>query len=227
MTVDRDEFKEKLTGNNKKFFNEIEEYLMSNDGLDRFAINDFLSSLQMDILDAQEDGKSAKEFFGADALTYVKDIESTLPKSSKNEKINNFLFSFGVCLFFLVLYLFLHLFIIGENSVGLLQIVLLIISLYIWWFCDRKLTRTTTFKSKRAKNISEKVSKAILIIPMFFGNYLPKGYVINLTIYGKLGLILGCIVILILIFKAFNYFDNKERSEKGRPLLDNGKKEKP
>lgn len=81
------EKREKLTDENLKYYEEVLIYIRSSLDKKEVETEEILAELLDHLLDAEENGKTAKEIFGASPTEYAKEITEELPSMNLKENI--------------------------------------------------------------------------------------------------------------------------------------------
>lgn len=94
---------EQLSPENKKYYDQLVDYIGSAIGTETDATSDTLADIKADLLQAQASGQSAREFFGDDPEAIAKQIVANLPRQPL--KISLRIAAIGFFALFLLLFL--------------------------------------------------------------------------------------------------------------------------
>ncbi|NBI06222.1 DUF1129 family protein [Senegalia massiliensis] len=214
------EKREKLNDENLKYYEGMLLYIRTSWGKKEFETEEILSELLDHLLDAQENGKTAKEVFGQEPREYAKQITNELPKMNIKERI---LFFTPATLFLIagvllvngifnpLLYYSLNIGTLNKTiHLGslLLESILVLIIFAIFIYIIMRATRMLIFK-----NINKKIEFLIywILSTLYLGIFIliflfvpDLGYVIAVPFY--IQILLGAILAIsgYIIYKVNN-----------------------
>lgn len=193
--------REQLNKENLTFYEEMLVYIRTNFNKSEQQTEEILMELLDHVLEAQKEGRTAKEIFGEEPKAYCRELIGELPKAPKKKQI--LFISFIVFQFLGILGLvtgvttiaLYHLFDLGTNSVsislgkGLVVIILGLLLLLSLIFVIFTWIKQSTFKERQPKKWVEflmlwGVFTIFICLFIFVPNFIPDfGIVLTIPAY--------------------------------------------